>query len=496
MGEGFLPLQEQHVWGYLRHLQDSGAAPTKATSFLQAVRFCHYVLQLKGADTCMTSRRLQGSAELQLALKGPTRQARPLTVDEVKRLHRVTMDDSVDLQTKVLACHLLLMVYSRSRTSDLAHVEEISHDVSSKSASSGGPGFIQISTRYHKAARGVEKKNLLLPILASATSVLEDDWLSRWLRVRKAAGLPIAGHIDAALQPAPDLKRQGHWLVRPISCSEVTLILRGVLKCEERALSAHSLRTTALSWAAKCEIPREQRRLLGRHSSSLKEADSIYARDLAIAPVKALERVIALIRDGVFTPDQSRADYFQSGNPLAPGTPAPMFQPGTPAFLAEGMPKPAGEVSESQPSFDISEDSGWQKVQWKGEPETLDAISPQGVSEIELVSDSSSQTSSSNEDDAESECEKQDEVSETEAPPDPQVAVQDAFVRNDKSKIIHRIPGIGSETSASVYVNSELIQAKTTKCGRLTSAGFTVVQSIPDWTAKCRICFKGCRAPH
>ena len=111
------------------------------------------------------------------------------------------------------------------------------------------------------------------------------------------------------------------------------------------------------------------------------------------------------------------------------------------------------------------------------------------------MSDSSSQTSSSNEDDAESECEKQDEVSETEDRPNAQAAIEDAFVRNDKSKIIHRIPGIGSETSSSVYANSELLQAKTTKCGRLTSAGFTIVGSIPDWTAKCRICFKGCRAP-
>lgn len=62
--------------------------------------FLPLVLQLKGAHTCMLSRRLEGSAELQLALKGPTRQARPLTVDEVKRLHQVTMDDSADLQSE------------------------------------------------------------------------------------------------------------------------------------------------------------------------------------------------------------------------------------------------------------------------------------------------------------------------------------------------------------------------------------------------------------
>ena len=79
----FLPLDESSVRAYVRHLQDSGAAPTEAAmSFMQAVCFAHYVLQLKGAEACMNSRRLQGSAKLELALKGPTRQARPLTVEE------------------------------------------------------------------------------------------------------------------------------------------------------------------------------------------------------------------------------------------------------------------------------------------------------------------------------------------------------------------------------------------------------------------------------
>ena len=65
---------------HLRFLQMSGAAPTKATSFIQAVRFGHFVLKIGGAEQCMNSRRLVGSAELQLSLKPPTRQKQRISL--------------------------------------------------------------------------------------------------------------------------------------------------------------------------------------------------------------------------------------------------------------------------------------------------------------------------------------------------------------------------------------------------------------------------------
>ena len=230
----FLPFKEEIIWAYVRHLHTSNAAPTKATSFVQALRFSHYVLGVDGANLCITSRRVVGSAELQLATKEPTRQARALTVAEVKRLHSVTTCQTTDLQQKVMAIHLLLMLYTRSRTSDLAHVQEVLHDVSLSDQSSGGPEFIQISTRYHKSAKNVEKKNLLLPILASGTSVVEDAWLVTWLKLRRQAGLKVAGEFNGAIQPAPDLSKEGQWLRRPLTCSETTLMLRSLLGCQDK----------------------------------------------------------------------------------------------------------------------------------------------------------------------------------------------------------------------------------------------------------------------
>ena len=151
--------------------------------------------------------------------------------------------------------------------------------------------------QYHKAAKSAEKKS----------------------------GLKVAGVFDCAIQPAPDLNREGAWLCRPLTCSETKMVIRCLLQIDDRDVTFHSLKTTCLSWTAKAELPREQRRLLGGHSSSLQDSDSIYARDLAVAPVKALQRVLTLIRDGEFEPDQPRADFFKGANPLAPGTPAPVF---------------------------------------------------------------------------------------------------------------------------------------------------------------------------
>ena len=69
------------------------------------------------------------------------------------------------------------------------------------------------------------------------------------------------------------------------------------------------------------------------------------------------------------------------------------------------------------------------------------------------------------------------------------------LLRNNRSKIIHCIPGVGDQVSQSVYANGNLMQQNFTACGRSTSSNYSVVHEIADWTAKCRVCFKGKRGP-
>ena len=122
---------------------------------------------------------------------------------------------------------------------------------------------------------------------------------------RKAAGLKVSGEINGLLFPAPALTNELRWSNRPVTCSELTSILRLMLQCRDENLTSHSLKCTTLSWCAKAEDPKEQLRLLGRHSSALQDADSVYSRDLCFAPVKALERVLIMIRDESFMPDNA-----------------------------------------------------------------------------------------------------------------------------------------------------------------------------------------------
>ena len=118
-----------------------------------------------------------------------------------------------------------------------------------------------------------------------------------------------------------------------------------------------------------------------------------------------------------------------------------------------------------------------------------------GVTVVDLVTESESETLTSGCEDASSDEERQSEVSDGDVEPSAEHVLKDAFVKNKSSGIIHRIPDVGHKVPGSVYGNVELLQRRVTKCGRMTSSGFIVMQTIEDWTAKCRICFKGCRAP-
>ena len=476
------PFSEQMVWDYLVHLRNCVAAAAKALSFIQTLRFCQHVLQVDGAEECVASRRLVGQSEIQASLKGPTRQARPLTVAEVRKLQKFMVDPAKDLGERLMCSHLVLMVYTRSRNSDLAHVHDISHDSTPKDGHDEYSGFIQFTTRYHKSARSVETKSLLMPIIACGESVGPEPWLDVWLALRKKAGLATSGQVEGAVMPAPDVRSPGSWSIRPISCAETTRLLRAFLQCDDPDLKSHSLKRTALSWAAKAGLDREHRRLLGRHASAVQGSDSVYATDLMVDPVRALVAVVKLIRENRFKPDGDRASFFPEGNPAKPD--APVFQPKTPGTFRMPMTPamvPRGAMESELPDREVKEEVTF--------PEGASIV----MDEIDLVT-TESETSTSGEDFATSEAEAEGELE----PADANILREDeddAWVQHKKTKVIHAIAGAGSLVSASVYANGELVQNRATKCGRLAGANFVVITTIEDWTSKCRLCFKGKRDP-
>ena len=308
------------------------------------------------------------------------------------------------------------------------------------------------------------------------------------------------------LLPAPALGEHVAWLKRPLSPGEVTNILKGFLQCGDQNLSSHSLKATTLSWAAKCELPREQRRILGRHAATVQGADTFYSRDMSIGPVNSLQKVITLIRDGVFHPDASRANYFPGPRPSASGTPAHVvMQPFTPAFIERAQPTTPGcdpvvpecktvqsNVGDTvgRPQVDeVKSETGWNLLVNEGNVPVI-VISPDSDSDSS-ESNTCSSTSSQGDSidlDAEDAVETQRDAVDT--------AVNlDVWAKNVKTKIVHKCRNEVSFHVGDQQVFDEVFGGSLTCCGRDITKSYHLVVGPCDWTAKCRICFKGKRAP-
>ena len=468
--EAFLPIDETSVWSYLMHLRQTGAPATKASSFVQALRFSHFFFGIEGCLEAFSSRRVTGSAELMLAGKCVTKQARPLTVQEVRRLHTLASDTENNIVDRVIAAHCLLMIYGRCRHSDTTMVDSISHDHSAST------GFVQINTRFHKACKTALKKNLLLPILIPAAGVGGRPWPESWWEARIEAGLPTDGAIQGPLLPAPSL--DGRWTRRPLTCSELTSILRSMLGAVgDDRVTSHSLKTTTLSWAAKGNLDRETRRLLGRHASAIQTADSVYSRDLAYNPAMQLASLLEKIKAGKFVPDAPRTFFFPDDAAVdahveSKSTPLPM------------TPRPVNLIASAPDKFVGANHTVFSSASVKEEEPATEA-SREHVGVFDISSTSESDTSDSK---AESQSSEEQGLSSVEDEPMPKrktLEVTDddngcKLVQNQITKTIHKLDPTAEDM---------------TRCGRKRTDKMADIQIIRDWPHKCRLCFRGRRQP-
>ena len=485
-----IPFDERTCWRYVQFLNEAQLSASRASSFVQAVRFAHFVFSVDGALESSSSRRICGLADIQLAGKSEaSKQARALTVSEVKRLHELAASSELHVFDRCIVSHLLLMLYGRCRASDTFHIESITHDTAPDS------GYVEVTTRCHKGSKAAVTKTLLLPILIPVYGVSTPSWVESWWSARIEANLPVKGTIRGALQPAPSKATSRDWTARPLSSSELTDLLKAYLECpDDQLLSSHSLKATALSWSAKCEMPREYRRILGRHSSSVKDSDSVYSRELSYAPVRALERMFKLIRLSEFSPDAVRSKFFK--HDLQPGA-APVFPP-TPTFQAPGVapvtPTPPMSAELSKPSVPQTDAdmSSSRAEEIKSEPVQSEHASEADRSDEPCEVSSSSDEDSSGGESGLSSLEDCDDALEDPEPP---------------RKVIKPVPGGESPPMDEVWLqhihlktvhvasNSIGSMCHVTQCGRKCSKLYTSVAVLNDWTLKCRVCFKGRRMP-
>ena len=164
----------------------------------------------------------------------------------------------------------------------------------------------------------------------------------------------LAAGSSGALLPAP--AAGGGWTTAPWKTVEFGIALRALLRRGDFApedlaqVGAHSLKATALSWAAKAGIERNDRRTLGYH---LKVGDRVmeaYSRDAMAGPLRQLDRMLEDIRAKRFDPDATRSGMLSA----AGAEPA--------AAPAEALSSSCSSRASSEPSLAESDEEARQQA--------------------------------------------------------------------------------------------------------------------------------------
>lgn len=342
----WLPMTEFLAWEYVKYLKSSQAAPTRASSFMESCRFCWYILGVDGSNAIESSLRVKGMTAQMKVTKRPWMPADCLTVSEVEELHRCLEDDTKHRVDRLLAGHLLHLLYARCRWADLLAVQNLMMD-------SDGV-YLELETQVHKGAKATDMKAKLLPLVAPCVGVVSSNWAKVYVQLRESAGLVGPGKEPTHMMPAPDGDTGDKWLDRYVTSEEGADFLRALLnkkKAAGRRVSTHSMKSTAISWTSKYGLGMEVRAVLARHSSALSNPTVLYSRDIISSALRDFDGVLASIRNRSFEPDRTRSGmltptFRPTGMPMTPGP--------TPTTPGPGIGVGAGTMSGNQ---------GWVKLE-------------------------------------------------------------------------------------------------------------------------------------
>lgn len=381
----WMPITESIVWIYLKDLKAAHAAPTKAASFIESLRFSHYVLGLDGCEKVLPSARIRGLATQIYSGKRPWRPADPLTVGQVLALHNFMADDKNDLTDRICVGHFLHLLYSRSRWSDALAMVRVHLDEDKV--------FVEAETTIHKGARNAETKSRLLPVVAAANGIDGACWAQLYFELRKQAGLTLPGNDAQFMLPAPCGSSEKMWTDRYLTSQEANsflkvLLTRLGLSYEHQRVTTHSFKATALTWCSKFGVDGEMRAALARHQGTTKGPTALYSRDLLTPCLRVFLHVVEAIKKKHFHPDTTRSGmltpnaFGQSG---VPGTPVPPL--GAEVRHVQAIPLENVQVKE-EPCWPQDMDGVIDL-----DPETEPSLGQEGLSESEEETDSSSESS-------------------------------------------------------------------------------------------------------
>ncbi len=103
----WLPMTEPMAWEYVRWLKSESAPATKATSFMEACRFCWFVVGVDGTNLVQSSFRIKGASNQMRATKRPWRPADLLSVEEVLKLHEMLESEERHVVDRIFCGHML-----------------------------------------------------------------------------------------------------------------------------------------------------------------------------------------------------------------------------------------------------------------------------------------------------------------------------------------------------------------------------------------------------
>lgn len=297
------PGTESDLYQFLILQQDAMVSSARLQGVIEALNFCQRVLDIPELSGLTCSRRCAGVAASQRG--GVKRQAAPFKVEELLVLHRIVCSQDENLWDRIFSGSVLIMVYSRSRWSDLQRAESMVIDRDN----AGVLHYLEGIISSHKCVHSAVFKNVFLHAVAPCLGVVDDQWAEQWLSCRTSMNLEVG---KLPLMPSPDTS--GVPTRRPLSTTEMGLWVRHLLvkagcAIGDRRLSSHSCKVTLLSYASTFGLEWNDRLILGGHVGPLKSA-IVYSRDCLARPLQLLAGMLSSIRFGEFQPDQTRSGRF------------------------------------------------------------------------------------------------------------------------------------------------------------------------------------------
>ena len=451
-----LPLSEPDVWEFFKWLRDSrqttGRGYTNPAAFLETVRFDKFCLDMKDTDTILQSRRLLGFSAIEKLQKGPTRQAPPLELVHLQRLHDVLEHGSC-LTDRLGAAVMLVCVYGRARWSDLRYIHHVSIE-------DGRNGFLTLYTTEHKTSAVGAKREQYLPLVIPWLGVTHHEWVRTFLNVYMEAGLDIHRVPLGPLLPAPRLG--GGFGARPLSTPEAAhwlrLLLAGTSDCD--SFRAHSLKTTLLVWAAKAGLEKEVRAVLGHHASALQGSEVVYSRFLQTRALRKLNMLLHRVRIGLgleedpMAPNPCATPCMRTPAAVAGQAPVTPLPPVPPAVVRpeEVAEKPLPVVEQAAEDLNAVADLESIKEEWIDEAQISAAADQVSLFDLTLVQQGNVEIDSSSGSGSDSDSSSDSSDGPVVAQPDSHAFIERVpegvtFYKHRKSSIVHRVK-VGSKVAA------------------------------------------------